>query len=269
MACERNSIVDFIKYIESLGIEVNAGKNKARGNKGFFKACGKKYRIDISKDISGTEILKVLVHEFIHYVHYNYDKTLKSVDFLFGSKFDEYEEDLIKLTVESLPKASIEPLFNECKKLKDEINQLSDKIKIMYPDFKLSVPCKQLEKPITHTPCKYLLKYDRVKVFEGFSFKIYSINDLDKDFQNIDETCRLYIKLQSKRRALKRISSKISRLNRYYNNKSELIARSFEYYVTQPNLMKQKTPELYSYYNEFIKDKKNEFITKMISITDR
>ena len=37
MASERNRILDVLNYVESCGIEVNIGKNKARGNKGFFE----------------------------------------------------------------------------------------------------------------------------------------------------------------------------------------------------------------------------------------
>ena len=36
-----------------------------------------------------------------------------------------------------------------------------------------------IEKKIKKTPLKYLLKYDKVKVFEGLSFKFYSIDELD------------------------------------------------------------------------------------------
>ena len=39
-----------------------------------------------------------------------------------------------------------------------------------------------------------------------------------------------YIILKSKQRALSRINSKISRLNKYYNNPSELLARFCELY---------------------------------------
>ena len=37
MVSERNRIIRLKEYFESLGIEVNIGKNKARGNKGFFR----------------------------------------------------------------------------------------------------------------------------------------------------------------------------------------------------------------------------------------
>ena len=134
----RNRIEKFVNYIESQGIVINLAKNKARGNKGLFKVFGSNFRIDISKDINESEILHVLVHEFTHYVHYKYDKSLKSLNFLLGDKEEEYLEDLIQLTVDSIPKTSIEPLFNEKEKINREIKLLSNSIKSEFPNFKIS-----------------------------------------------------------------------------------------------------------------------------------
>ena len=133
----------------------------------------------------------------------------------------------------------------------------------------MSEKYKPIEKSLAHSSCKYLLKYDRVKVFENFQFKIYSIKNLNEDFPQINDTAKLYIKLRAKQRVLKRLHSKISRLNKYYNNPSELIARSFEYYVTNPEFMKIKTPKLYDYYKNFIQNNNNELITNMLSAIDR
>ena len=96
MVSKRDRILNFINYIESLGIEVNFNKNKARGNKGFFKAIGVKYRIDISKGLTEDEQLSVLLHEFAHYIHYSYDKNLQNLE--------------IVKTVSSLKKKEICPL---------------------------------------------------------------------------------------------------------------------------------------------------------------
>ena len=250
MACERDCITKLVEYIESQGVEVNIGRNNARGNKGFFKVVGKNnYRIDISNGLNETEILRVLVHEFAHYVHYKYDKTLKSAEFLFGSDYNLYEDDLINLTVDSIPKCSIKPLFHQKETLKSEISELSRFIKNIYPDFKISEPFKIIENEI-QKPAKYLLKYDRVKVIEGFGFRILSIDDIDKSFPKMSDVCKKYLMIQSKRRMLKRITSKISRLNRYYNSVSELISRSFEYYILRPEIMQAKAPALYVFYNK-------------------
>jgi hypothetical protein len=69
--------LDLENYLKSCGIEVYVGKNNARGNKGYFKVKGADFRIDIAKGQSEDVILKTLAHEFAHFVHYYYDKSLK------------------------------------------------------------------------------------------------------------------------------------------------------------------------------------------------
>ena len=91
MASERNRILNLIEYIQSYGITVNIGKNKAQVNKGFFKVTNKeKYRIDIAKGLDEISILSCLVHEFSHFIHYKYDNTLKNLDFILDSKNDTF-----------------------------------------------------------------------------------------------------------------------------------------------------------------------------------
>ncbi len=242
MVSERNRILDLVQYIESLGIEVNLGKNKARGNKGFFKFDGKKFRIDIAKGQSEDVVLKTLAHEFAHFVHYRYDKTLKSLDFIFDDS-EDITKELLDITVEMIPKVSVEPLFNAKEKLKTEISNLETEF------------CNQnldiLENKIKFSPLKYLLKYDRVKVFEGFSFKLYKVENLkpDNDIQK-------YIILRSKQRHLKRINSKISRLNKYYNSPTELFARAFEMYIANKHQLKELAPKTFAIFEENCKKPK-------------
>lgn len=185
MACERNRILETTQYLESLGIEVNIGKNKARGNKGFFKAYDKNFRIDIAKNQSEETVLKTLVHEFAHYVHYTYDKTLKSLDFIIDED-DELTEELIKLTVDSISKNSIAPIFKAKEEIKAEIAKSS--------------------------------------------LNIFKQKFLQKE--------------------LKRINSKISRLNRYYNSATELFARSMEAYILNREVFLKKAPNLAKHYNQ-------------------
>ncbi|MCQ2744199.1 MAG: hypothetical protein MJ230_05325 [bacterium] len=264
MAGKRNCITRLVEYIESCGVDINIGKNKARGNKGFFKARGyNNYRIDISSKLDEGEILRVLVHEFSHYIHYKNDKTLKSTEYLFRNEFCNFEEDLIKLTVDSIPKNTVEPLFLKKEELKKEISKLNDYIKNFYPDFKLSEPYKKIEKNLSKS-AKYLLKYDRVKLLSGLTFKIYSIENLKKDFKELNEVEYKYILLKSKQRNLRRINSKISKLNKYYNSPTELIARSFEYFIFNPNIMQEITPKLFDFYK--LNSIKNPQIKKMIEI---
>ncbi len=266
MACTRDCVIKLSEHIKSFGISVNIGKNKARGNKGFFKTDGNSYKIDIRKNLSEEEMLRILVHEFVHYVHYTYDKTLKSLDFIFPDCFDDYYEDLLKLTVDTVPKKFAEELFNQKYSLKNEIDSLSKKIKTTYPNIKLSDKNNHLNKEISRLDFKYLLKYDRVKILSGFSTKVLSIEDFQSDFPQINPVYYDYLILCSLKRQMNRVNSKISRLNRYYNSLSELLARSFEYYVTEAETMRELTPKLYDYYKYIIYTKKIKEISEMIKI---
>ena len=127
MVSERNRIINIINFLESLDIKINLGKNKARGNKGFFSSKADIFRIDIAKGLSEKESLRVLVHEFAHFIHYKHDKTLKTLDFLLNPFTDEMLEELLQLTVDSIPKETIKPLFNTKEALINEINELERK----------------------------------------------------------------------------------------------------------------------------------------------
>ncbi len=69
MACERNRILKLTEFLSSKNIDVNIGKNKARGNKGVFMHKNNVYRIDISRNIAEENIIPILLHEYAHYVH--------------------------------------------------------------------------------------------------------------------------------------------------------------------------------------------------------
>lgn len=266
MACKRDRTGELINFIHKLGIDLNIGKNRARGNKGFFKAINSNYRIDISKQLPEDERLRILIHELVHYVHFNYDKTLKSVDFIFDQKYNEYEEDLLKLAVDTVPKDFAKDILNKRETLKKEIKSISDSIKKSYPNIKLSDKNNQLKKEISKFEFKHLLKYDRVKLLSGFSTKIYSLQNLRNEFPNIKPEYEQYLMLCSLKRKLNSINNKISRLNRYYSSPSELLARSFEYYIMEPEYMENKTPKLYNRYKEIIKSKRIKMLSDMVEI---
>lgn len=261
MACERNRILNLIKYIENNGIKVNIGKNTARGNKGFFKAKNNEFRIDISKTLDDNETFRTLVHEFTHFVHYSYDKKLKSLDFVF--KDHSYDEELINLTVDSIPKDTVKPLFETENKYKQNANLYFNRLKSIYPEIKKDIPFKKIEKNIPYD-LKYLLKYDKVKILNNFKFNIIQIDDLPD--KNIDEDIKNYILMKSSFRNLKKIRAKISRLNRYYNSPTELLARSVEYYVTQPEKMKSKAPALYEYFSNLANTGDIPMLSKLLSM---
>ena len=219
MVSERNRSLELKEYFLKLGIDINIGKTKARGHRGVFMHGFNNYRIDISKNLDEPSVLSTMLHEFAHFVHYKYDKNLKSLDFVFGDLTDDIKEELIKVTVQEIPKDFASELYNLKNSINDEIKNLLTQMKISMPDFKLSENNKEIERTLPN-PIKYLLRYDNVKYFN----RLYSVNNIESEY-NLTETQQTYIKIKSKQRALKRINSKISRLNKYYNNNSELFAR--------------------------------------------
>ena len=235
MACERNRILELKDYLSSLGITLNIGKNKARGHKGIFMHSSDLCRIDISNDVKDEKLLSVILHEFAHYIHYNYDKKLSSLEFVFGNITDELKEELLKITVQDVPKDFASALYAKKEELSSEIKTMTLKIKDLCPDFKLSEKNKTIEKKIKG-PLRYLLKYDRVNYWG----KIYSMDRTD-DYELGDDV-KLYLMIKSKQRAINRINSKINRLNKYYNNPSELFARFLDSYYTRGEYTKKTAP---------------------------
>lgn len=237
MVGQRDRILNLVKYIQSKKILVNIGKNKARGNKGVFIRTDNAFRIDIAKNMSDDEILHILLHEFAHYFHSLYDKSLKKLDFIFEEYNDEIKNELINITVQYIPKKSAELLFDKKDNCSAEIKKLAQFIKNSYPSFKLSSKDKLIEKQIKF-PASCLLKYDSIKVFN----KIYTRDNLEKDFAYLTPIQIAYINLKSKQRQLSRINSRISGLNKYYNNPSELFARFSEMYFTDRNSLRKLAP---------------------------
>ena len=226
MACKRDRIIDLKDYLCSLGIEINIGKNYARGHKGFFMQKSEVFRIDISKNLNSEDTLSVILHEFAHFVHFQNDKTLKSLSFVFGELSNDIMEELINITVNCVPKEFAKKIYGTKEELTRDIQNYSKIIKSKYPDFKLSENYNNIEKKFSN-PLKYLLKYDKISYFKN----IYSVDEAKNQF-NLTEVEHCYLKLKSKQRYLKRINSKINKLNKYYNNLSELFARFIELYYT-------------------------------------
>ena len=264
MVSERNRILELVEYFQSLGIEVNM-KTKARGNKGFFKTNGKGYRIDVAKSLEEDSALSVLIHEFAHYFHYLNDKTLRDLTFIIDDN-DILLEELLALTVEDIPKDFALSLFSQKEILNQEIKTFSSKIKKLYPDFKLSQPCKPIEKDIKTQGLSCLLKYDRVKMLKGFSYKLYSVDDTDFLKTKITESHIDYLKLKSKQRLLRRINSKISKLNKYYNSETELFARSIEKYFLEHSSFSKIAPNLKEVYDTTIKTERFPILNKINKI---
>ena len=261
MACTRDRIINFLK---SLGIDVNVGKNKARGNKGFFCAGRDCHRIDVAKGLSEAAELKVLVHEFAHYIHYGYDKTLKDLSFIFPDLSPEIMEELISVTVECVDKNEIEPFFIKKAELAKDIKRYYNCIASIKGDFSINKPLADVEKFIKDSKYRHLLKYDKVRVTDGFGSKIYSIDEIDS--YGLDNCVKNYILLKSRQRMVKRINSKISRLNRYYNNPSELFSRAIEKYILNPDELKNRHNLLYNEIDKTVKSGKIQTLTNFVKV---
>ena len=246
MAQERNCVnkKDFIKYLKSLGIDVH-NNTKARGHHGF---CSQN-RIDVDKNLDDVSASKVLMHEFAHYVHFQLEPSLLSnggsLKVLF--KTDDtalIESELFKLSL----KVFDSRVLNKIETMKADINnKIKEHKKIIvasFPNFKICSKFKEFNKFIKHSDAKYLLKYDRVQIKKfWFSKKrIISIDSLNKDFPDMPEAFSSYIILKSKQRFLKRINSRINKINRYYNNSSELFARFVEMYYMNPDKAHRLAP---------------------------
>ena len=180
MADQRNRIIKLTEYLESLGIVVNISKTKARGNKGFFISKPNYCRIDIAKDLSESETLSVLIHEFAHFVHYNRDNSLKNLGFIFDDFNDTLHEELIKVAVENVPKKSASKLFEQKFEIKDDIDRLVSTIKLKNPNFKISDVNKFSLSPII------IQIRQRQKIIRAINSKIARLN------RYYNEPCELF-----------------------------------------------------------------------------
>ena len=129
---------------------------------------------------------------------------------------------------------------------------------------------KELENIIKRSEAKYLLKYDKVKVWHGLFLKTYSIENIKKEFPLLPDAAIAYIKIKSNQRYLKRINNKIHRLNKYYNTLTELFARTLEMYVFEKEKINELAPNITNLLNNTINSEKiiqlNNFI-KMLKLT--
>ena len=224
MVSERDRINKIIDYLKSEGVLVNISKNKAQGNKGFFRINrNSNYRIDISKGLTDNEILTTLIHEFVHYVHYKYVKDLTSLDFIFPDFNENLEQELLDITVSYISRDFASFLFKSKECYKKEIAFLLNQLKVNNQNFNLRT------KRLYPEPIIYFTKYEKF----SYNDKMYNLENISQDFKFLSEDDIMYIKLKLNQNKLKRINSKISKLNKYYNNKSELFARFCELFFLQ------------------------------------
>ena len=220
---------ELIKYFKSLGLTVHT-TTKARGHQGFFL----KNRIDISKNTPENRIVPTLLHEFAHYIHSKIEsdmnKTGGTLQALFGS--DKYKNELIKVTNFVDENSLCIRLYEHKDRVKAKIKEYEQVIKTYYPKFQRSKKFKEFDKYIKKSKARYLLKYDRVKLIEGGFFKrtakLYTIDNIEKDFIGMPQAFAAYIRLRSYQKKQSRISARINKYKKYYEKPCELFARLVE-----------------------------------------
>lgn len=258
---------DMVVYLRSLGLVVNTN-TKARGHQGFFL----NNRIDISTSLSDKRKIEVLIHEFAHFIHFQIDdnvfKNHGSLENLFcNSDIKKIEDELYAVTRFVDSNKTYKTLERYKYSIGAEIKVLDKQIKAFYPDFKRSYSYSAIESKIKKTDAKYLLKYDRVLVKTMFLGRnhLYAIKNLDEDFPSLDDISKVYIKLKSKQRALKRISTKINRLERYYRRPTELFARFVEGLFIDTNKVTELAPYTYLVFCRELSQNKYLYLTDFIN----
>lgn len=223
---------ELIKYFKSLGITVHTG-TKARGHQGFFL----KNRIDISKNVPENRVVQTLMHEFAHYIHSKLEpdmnKTGGTLNMLFNTENgDIFFDELVKVTNFVDENSLFVRLYEHKDRVKSKILEYEKIIKNYYPKFQRSKKFKEFDKYIKKSEARYLLKYDRVKLVKGGFFrkivKLYTIDNIEKDFTDMPKAFAAYIRLKSYQKKQSRISSRINKYKKYYEKPAELFARLVE-----------------------------------------
>ena len=231
---------ELVRYISSLGVDVKTA-TKARGNRGFFKIG----RIDVSKTLDDKSAVRTLVHEFSHYVHYKLDKSLKSLDKVLVEDSQQLREELLAVTYFVDENSLCNKLNSESEKLKKSIKTLTSAIKQEYPKFSSGDDLKEFKKYSRWSDLRYLEKYDRVKIQSLSSDKIYSVANVRNDFPDIPDVFIDYLNLKSQLRRRAKISRRITRLNKYYNEPCELFARFIEGIYLDMDKVKELAPNAF------------------------
>lgn len=237
---------ELVKYFKTLGLEIHTS-TKARGHQGFYI----KKRIDISKNIPQERIIPTLLHEFAHYIHSRIEPYMERTGGTLSVIFDDeesndYEKELIMVTNLVDKNSKCEKLEAHKNIIKTKILEQQKIIKTKYPKFQRSKKFKEFDKYIKKSKAKYLLKYDRVKLVTGMFFKkieILSIDNLEKDFNDMPQEFAAYIRLKSLQKRQSRISAKINRLKKYYKKPTELFARFVEGLYLDSNAVQNTAPQ--------------------------
>lgn len=219
-----------IKYFKTLGLEVYTN-TKARGHQGFFL----KNRIDISKNTKEERVVPTLLHEFAHFIHEKTEpdmpKTGGSLEVLFKTDdISGIKKELLLVTHFVDENSLCHRLKTHKEQVKNKIKKLETVIKTDYPNFMRSKKFKEFDKYIKKSKAKYLLKYDRVKLVSPFLRReeIFSIDNLERDFSDMQPAFCAYIRMKSNQKKQARISRRLNYFEKYYSKPTELFSRLVE-----------------------------------------
>lgn len=244
-----------IEFLRALNIEVKTN-TKARGNNGLYQ----KNRIDVARGLTEEQAIDVLVHEFAHHIHYKIDKDfLKnggSLENIFNtSNITEIKEELINVT-NLIDKNSRLNIFLKAKEeASNQIKGMQSAIKRDYPNFLRSKKFPEFEKYIKGSDAKYLVKYDAIRLMQGFFFKkerILTVKNIETDFPDMPKAFQLYIRLCSMQRKQAKITRRIGKLNKYYEKPTELFARYVQGYFSTPETISTIAPNTTKRFNELL-----------------
>ena len=248
MDCTRNEITikkEIISFLKSLGIEVHT-RTKAHGHQGFFK----KNRIDVSRDIKPERVIPTLIHEFSHYIIYNIKPVCKDFQPIFGKDYEYIYDELTRVTNFVDNNSTLEKFQEQKDRVKESIKEYNDKIKSLYPKFKRGDKFKPFLECKKYSKIKHLEKYDAVKVIGWFSYKTYSIINLEEDFPDIPKEVIYYLKLRSCQRRQASLSRKMNKMNKYYREPTELFARFVEGLYLDVDRTKELAPRVFELFYE-------------------
>lgn len=266
MDCTRNKLnkkCEIIQFFQSLGIDVHT-TTKALGHQGFFR----RNRIDISKNISSDRVIPTLIHEFAHYVIFNKKNICKDFYPIFNQDCEYIYQELLAVTNFVDSNSTLEKLHIQKENVKKVIKQQEQIIKAKYPDFKRNDKFKPFLKYARFSDLKHLLKYDAIKVLHWFSYKTYSIINIENEFPDIPREFAAYLRLKSGQRKQSSISRKINKMNKYYNEPTELFARFIEGLYIDKNKIIQLAPQTYNLFRDLFKDGYYTHLDKLFAIVN-
>lgn len=248
----KRNVIDFLR---ALNIEVKTN-TKARGNNGLYQ----KNRIDVARGLTEEQAIEVLVHEFAHHIHYKIDKDfLKnggSLENIFNtSNIVEIREELINVTNLTDKNSRLNIFLKAKEEASNQIKGMQSAIRKDYPNFMRSKKFPEFEKYIKGSDAKYLVKYDAIRIMQGFFFKkerILTVKNIETDFPDMPKAFQLYIRLCSMQRKQSKITRRIGKLNKYYEKPTELFARYVQSYFSTPETISTVAPNTTKRFNELL-----------------